>query len=79
MSDTVSIVIAREWLEEARASHIAWRDHVAAHGPDCCDDPIRSLNWEREQEWIDRYDRLLVLLERVEQAADDSRDFDTLS
>ncbi len=77
MSDTVSIVVAREWIEEARSSHIAWRDHVAAHDLGCCHAPIRSLDWSREQEWIDRYDKLLVLLGRVEQAADDALDRDT--
>ena len=59
---TVDLATALGWLEEARTSHVAWRDHVAAHGEDCCNDPIKSMDWTHEQKWIDRYDALIALL-----------------
>ena len=74
----IDLLTAKAWLHEARESHTAWRDHVADHGPECCNDPIRSLNWSGEQKWVERYDALLALVERFAQAADDALDRDTL-
>jgi hypothetical protein len=90
MSDEMKL-----WMEEARASHLSWAEHLEAHaasGQPCaaCDAKPYKLNPETEREWMRRYDLVIdALTERDalralvakmrEELADRLEDADTLS